>query len=230
MTVAGPITTPAVRPSGWWYALPAAGLLVAAVVGIQILRDGWRDAQRVVPEANVVAPGDEQLLTINEPGGYTIGIVGAELLDADEDKERLAEELALEVVPAEGGDPLPLAVYEGFREMSRPVDGAQYVPLRTVRFVEAGDYVLRSRHQPGLDPARTVLVVTQSPFRKVAAALRAAVLLQVVAVFLAILVTVILARTRGRSRRAIRAAAPPPPPWSGPPPWAGPPGGGWPPR
>lgn len=211
--MAAPLPTSAVRPSGWWYALPVVGLVVAAVLGVQILRDGWHDARDVFLRANVAAPGEDQLITIDEPGGYTIGYVGDVVLANDADKERLAADLALEVVTADGGDPLPLAPYEGFQELSSPEDGNQYVPLRTVRFAEEGDYVLRSRPQPGLDPERTLLVVTQSPYRKIAGAARTAGMVALVSPLLALLVTVILARARGRAKRAARLAAA----WSAPP-------------
>ncbi|HYI63214.1 MAG TPA: hypothetical protein VEW93_15595 [Acidimicrobiales bacterium] len=211
--MAAPVTAPSVRPSGWWYALPVLGLVLAGLVGVEILRDGWRDAQQVFLRANVVAPGEDQTITIDEPGGYTIGYVGEAVLGGDADKERFAEELAIEVLPADGAAPLALVPYEGFQELPSPEDQTQYVPLRTVHFAEEGDYVLRSRPQPELDPERTLLVVTQSPYRKIAAAGRTAGLLAVVAPFLAVLVTVILARARGRAKRAARAAPPPPGPW-----------------
>lgn len=208
MSAAAPLGGPTLRPSGWWYALPAVGLVVAGILGLEVLRDGWRDARQVFLRASVAAPGEDQVLTIDEPGGYTIGYVGNDLLAGDDDKERLAEALAIQVLPAGGSESLPVLRYDGFQELTNPADGSQYVPLRTVRFDRTGDYLLRTRAQPRLDPERTVLVVTQSPYRKIADALRTAVLLEVVAVFLAVLVTVILARARGRSRRAARASAP----------------------
>ncbi len=224
MTVAAPVAG-RVQPSGWWYALPAVGLLVAGIFGIQVVRGGGEAARDVVIDANLAILGEEQAITIEEPGGYTIGYVGAAPL-SDGERDRLAQELVVEVRPFAGGAPLALERYEEFQQMSPSEDGAWYVPLLTVRFPEEGDYVLESDVPASLDPRSAALVLTQSPYRKIADALRIAATLMVVAVFLAVLGTVILARTRGRSRRALRAALPPVPPGGHP--W-GTPVGGWPP-
>lgn len=210
-----PPAPPRIRPSGWWYVLPVVGLVVASVLGVRMVRDAWRESQRI---DLVVAPGYDQTITIDEPGGYTVAYFGEIRLQSDEDKEQLAESLRIEIVPSGGGDPLPLGRYEGFRQIESPADEVQYVPLRTVRFDEPGDYVLRTLAQPGLDPERTLVVVTQSPWRQLEEAVRGAVVLFTATLFVGIVGWVILGRTRGRAKRAARAAAPWPPG-----------GGGWPP-
>lgn len=224
--MAAPLAGP-VRPPGWWYALPAVGLLVAGIIGIQVVRGGGEAARDVVTDANLAILGEEQPITIEEPGGYTIGYVGPAPL-SDVERDRLVAEMVIEVRSAPGGAPLALAPYEDFQQMASAEDGGWYVPLLTVHFPEEGDYVLESQLHPSLDPRSSALVLTQSPYRKIADALRIAALLMAVSLFLAVLVAVILARIRGRSRRALRAAVPPVP--AGGLPWATSPPGGWPPR
>src|SRR5690606_32036739 len=104
------------------------------------------------------------------------------------------------VRPAGGGEPLPLAPYDGLNDLEQ--DGQQYVPLLTVRFEEAGEYVLTTAPVPGLglDPDRAGVVVSESPYRKLRDGLERALLLLVVGTALAVLLTVILAQARGRAK------------------------------
>lgn len=204
-----------IRPSGWWYALAPLALVAALAVGGVMVRDGWQEAQRVALDANIAAPGLDQTISIDEPGGYTVAYLGEAHLESDLDKEQFAEELQVQILPSGGGDALPLAVYDGFQEIP-DADGTQYVPLRTVHFEEGGEYVLRTRPQPGLDPEKALVVVTRSPWRELGDAVRAAGVLLLVATFASIVGSMILARVRGRAKNAARAAA------------FGPWGGGWP--
>lgn len=208
-------------------------MLVVAVVGcISAVRRGFEDVERTAIDASSAAPGVDQTLTITDPGGYTLGYVGPPLVFDDQDKSELVDRLQLSIVPADGGAPLELREYEGLNDVE--AEGDQYVPLLTVRFADPGDYVLRSS-VADLDPDRSALVVSESPWRRLRSGAERAGAILVVGIALAILVTVILARTRGRAKAVMRAQRPPPAPWppapgpwGGQPQWGGPPG--WPPR
>ncbi|QYG92682.1 hypothetical protein HC251_09720 [Iamia sp. SCSIO 61187] len=215
---------PVVRPRGWWYLVPVALALLAVVGGIVAVQRGFRDAEQTARDASAAAPGTDQPLTIPEPASYTVAYFGPIIVRSTQDQARLAEDLQLRIVPADGGAPLELRPYDGLNDLTE--DGEQYVPLLTVRFDTAGEYVLRSSATSGIDPERAGVVVSESPYRKLRSGAERGVVLLVVGIFLAVLVAVILGRTRGRSRAAIRASAPPPAPWPPPGPW-GP--AGWPP-
>jgi hypothetical protein len=209
--------------------------VLASVACVVALVRGFGDARDAGLDASAAAPGVDQTLTINETGGYTVAYSGPIIVTSTAEQEELAEDLQLAIVPADGGEALPLRPYEGLNDLEQ--DGQQYVPLLTVRFEESGDYVLRSSSTSGVDRERAALVVLESPWGKLRSGAERAVLLLVVGFALAILVTVILARTRGRAKAAIRALAPPPSAWPRPSPWGGPPAGGgsggqpgWPPR
>lgn len=227
---------PRVRPVGWWYLVPAALAALAGILCIAAVARGFADAERAGLDASAAAPGMDQTLTIVDTGGYTLAYSGPIIVHSTADKEQLAEDLQLAIVPADGGEALVLRPYDGLNDLEQ--DGQQYVPLLTVRFEEPGDYVLRSSSAAGLDRERSALVVSESPFRKLRSGAERAAMILVVGVALAILVTVILARTRSRARAVLRAQLPPPAPWpppvpyGNPPPggWGGPPPGGWPPR
>lgn len=238
---------PVVRPRGWWYLVPVALALLAVVGGIVAVQRGFRDAEQTARDASAAAPGADQPLSIPEPSSYTVAYFGPTIVRSTEDQARLAEDLRLSIVPAGGGAPLELRPYEGLNDLTEA--GEQYVPLLTVRFETAGEYVLRSSVTSGIDRERAGVVVSESPYRKLRSGAERGVALFGAGLFLAILVAVILGRTRGRSQAAIRASAPPPAPWPPPVPWGptgspslrggdpqatwgGPPGGGppgWPP-
>jgi hypothetical protein len=217
--VAAPYARPTVRPSGWWYLAAAALAVLGLVLGGILVGRAFGDAQRAGFDASLVQAGEDQTLTILEPGGYTIAYSGPVIIYTVDDRRALIERLGIEIRPAGGGDPLPLGEYDGLNDLEQ--DGAQYVPLLTVRFDQAGDYVLTTAGA-GLDPERSAIVVSESPFRKLREGVENALVVVAVTWLLAILGTVILARIRGRAKRAL----PPPPP----PGWGGGPGpGGWPP-
>lgn len=207
-------TRPAIRPSGWWYLAPVLGVVVGVVVAVTTMVDGLDQARTAGFEAALAGPGETQLLTIEEPGSYTVAYTGPLVVFSETDQQDLARDLDISITPADGGAPLALADYEGLNDFEQ--QGAQYVPLQTVRFEEAGDYTFTSSSAAGLDREQSRLVVLESPWQKLReGAVRAATIL-VVASLLALLVVVILARTRGRAKRAARAAAPPWPPSGGP--------------
>lgn len=218
--MAAPFARPAVRPSGWWY-LAAAGVAVLGLVlgGILVGR-AFRDAQRAGFDASLVQAGEDQTLTILEPGGYTIAYSGPVIIYTVEERQDLIDRLGIVIRPVGGGDPLDLREYEGLNDLEQ--DGAQYVPLLTVSFDQPGDYILTTAGA-GLDPERSAIVVSESPFRKLREGVERAALVAVVALMLSVLGMVILARVRGRAKKAL---GPPPPPWGGGP---GPPSGSWPP-
>lgn len=248
---------PAIRPSGWWYLAPVLGVVVGLVVALLTMADGLEEARTAGFDAALAGPGETQLLTIEERGSYTVAYTGPLVVFDETDQQDLAHDLDISITPADGGAPLALAPYEGLNDLEQ--EGAQYVPLLTVRFEEAGDYTFTSSSAAGLDREQSRLVVLESPWQKLReGAVRAATIVAV-ASLLALLVVVILARTRGRARRA-RPAGPRWPPGRGsgpdgtvPGPWGapgpqgapggpgygapgyggapgwGPPGGGWPP-
>jgi hypothetical protein len=200
------VPSQALKPSGWWY-LAVAGLAVGGLIAaIVILRTAWQDAQQAGFDASLAGPGDEQLLTIVEPGGYTIAYIGPIVAYNEADQRELAADLEVSITPAGGGDPLPLADYEGFQDLQQ--DGAQWVPLQTVHFDEAGEYFFRSSNFADLDDEESVLAVSQSPFRKLRDGAVMAAIVLTVSALLAILVAVILAVTRRRARLARRRQAP----------------------
>src|SRR5690606_6716673 len=98
--------------------------------------DGFADARRAGFDASVATFGTSQPLTIGDPGGYTIAYAGPVLVRSTGDQERLADDLGIRIRPVDGGEPLPLAPYDGLNDLEQ--DGQQYVPLLTVRFEEAG--------------------------------------------------------------------------------------------
>lgn len=216
--------------------MPAALAALACVLCVTAVVRGFGDARDAGLDASAAAPGVDQTLTITEPGGYTLAYSGPIVVRSTADQAQLVDDLQLAIVPADGGAALTLQAYDGLNDLEQ--DGQQYVPLLTVRFDDPGDYVLRSSGTSGIDAERSALVVSESPFRKLRSGVERAAVILVVGLALAVLVTVILARTRGRSRRAIRSQLPPPAPWPPPASWSGPPPGGgyapppsgWPPR
>lgn len=198
---------------------------LACVVCVLAIVRGFEAAEDAALDASAAAPGVDQTLTISDPGGYTLAYSGPVLVRSTAQQEQLAEDLRLSIEPVDGGAALPLVPYEGLRDIEQ--DGQQYVPLLTVRFTEPGDYVLRSSSAAGVDLERSALVVLESPYRKLQDGAERAGAILVVGLALALLVTVILARTRGRAKKAIRAQMPPPSPWPPQPSWGAPPGGGW---
>jgi len=200
--------------------------IAAFVLSATAIARGFGDARDAALDANAAAPGIDQTLTIVDPGGYTVAYSGPVLVRTEGEQEDLAEQLGLSITPADGrGAPLALRPYDGLNDIEQ--DGQQYVPLLTVRFEQTGDYVLRSSSTLAVDRERSALVVHESPYRKLREGAERAVVILVVGIFLAILVTVILARTRGRAKAAMRASRPPPAPWPAPVPWGAPPPGGW---
>ena len=216
--MAAPFARPAIRPSGWWYAAAAGVAILGLVLGGILVGRAFRDAQRAGFDASLVQAGEDQTLTILEPGGYTIAYSGPVIIYSVDERDALIERLGIVIRPAAGGEPLELHEYEGLNDLEQ--DGAQYVPLRTVRFEEPGDYILETA-DAGLDPERSAIVVSESPFRKLREGVENALVVVAVTWMLAVLGTVILARVRGRAKRA----APPTPPYGGGP---GPPPGTWP--
>lgn len=220
----GPPGAPPVRPNGWWYLVPALLAVLAGVLCVRAVMGGFEAAEDAAVSANAAAPGVDQTLTITDPGGYTVAYSGPILVRSTAQQEQLAEDLQLSIVPSDGGAALPLVPYEGLRGFEE--DDQQYVPLLTVRFDEPGDYVLRSSYA-GVDLRESALVVLESPYQKLRDGAERAVVILLIGLLLSILVTVILARTRGRAKRAIRAQMPPPATWPPQPAWGGPPPPGW---
>ncbi len=205
---------PTIRPSGWWYVTPVVGLVVGLVLGAMSLVSGFHDAQSASFDAALAGPGETQLLTIEESGSYTVAYIGPLVVFTEGDQARLAQDLDISITPDDGGAPLVLAPYQGLNDLEQ--DGAQYVPLLTVRFDQPGDYTFASSSAAGLDREQSRLVVLESPWRKLRDGATRGVVTVAVATFLALLVVVILARTRGRAKRAARTAAPGWPPAGGP--------------
>lgn len=210
------VIRPAIRPSGWWYLAAVAGFIAGLVLAVSTLVGGFRAAQEAGFSANLAGPGEEQLLTIDEPGAYTVAYTGPIVVSSTQEKDELVNALAVSIVPVDGGAPLALAPYDGLNDLEQ--DEAQYVPLQTVRFTDAGDYTFTSSPMAQLDAEKSRLVVSESPFRKLREAAVRSVLIAVVAAFLAGLSMVILGVTRGRAKRVARLAAPPPP-WPPAPGW-----------
>ncbi len=225
-----PHAPPRIRPSGWWY-LAAVGLAVlGCVLCVVAVVRGFQDAEDTALTASAAAPGEDQPLTLDRAGGYTIAYSGPVIVRTTAEQAQLADELAISIVPADGGEPLPLEPYDGLNDFQE--SGQQYVPLLTVRVDEPGEYLLRSSHSPQVDRERAALILSDSPFRRLRSGAERAVVLLVGGLGLGALVAVILGRTRGRAKAAARAAAPPAWP-SSPQPWGAPPAApppGWPPR
>jgi hypothetical protein len=221
----GPPGTPVVRPRGWWYLVPAALAVFACVACVAAVRQGFQDAEDVATQASTAAPGVEQTLTIADPAGYTVAYYGPIIVSSTDQRDALIEDLEISILPADGGEALPLRPYEGLNDLT--AEGQQYVPLLTVRFEQPGDYVLRSSPTAGVDRERAGVAVSESPYRKLRSGAERAVVILAVGLALAILVTVILARTRGRAKERVRAQLPPPAPWPPSGAWGGPPAGGW---
>lgn len=199
-------------------AIGLAGL--GCVLSVVAVVRGFTDAEDTALTASAAAPGEDQPLTLDRVGGYTIAYSGPVIVNDSQQQRQLAEELEISIVPAGGGDPLPLAEYEGYQHLEDA--GQQYVPLWTVRIDEPGEYLLRSSHSPQVDRERSALILSDSPFRRLRSGATRAVALLAGGLFLGTLVAVIIGRMRGRAKAAARAAAPmwPPPP---------PPYGAWPP-
>lgn len=199
--------------------MAVAGVLLGFVVAALTVSRALGEARDAGFDANLAGPGEEQLLTINEAGAYTVAYTGPIVVLSTVDQEELTEALDISIIAVATGAPVAVQRYEGLNDFEQ--DGAQYVPLLTVRFAEAGDYTFRSSPMANLDPEQSRLIVSESPWRKLRNGAERAVLILVVAIGLSILLSVILGVTRGRAKRA---AAPPPGRW--PPPGPPPPGYG----
>lgn len=216
---------PRVRPVGWWYLVPAALAVLACVMGVVAVVRGFQDAEQTALDASTAAPGVEQTITIREPAGYTVAYFGPIIIRSTGEREQLIDDLQITITPAGGGAALTLRPYDGLNDLT--AEGEQYVPLLTVRFAQPGDYVLRTSPTSGVDRERAGVAVSESPYRRLRSGAERGVAVLVVGLGLATLVTVILARTRGRSKAALRALLPPQAPWPAPVPHGGPPPGGW---
>lgn len=213
---------PVVRPSGWWY-LAAVGLAVLGLVlAGYAIRQGFRNAEAAALDATSTALGSEQTITIARPQSTTVAYAGLRVTFDEADRLDLIERLDVRIEAADGSE-VRLDEYEGYRPITDVVDGrdVEYLPLFTVRFDQPGDYVLSTRIVPDVDLDESAVVVSESPFRKLRDGLRRAMAFAVGGLLGWLLLTVILARTRGRAKRAWEAAHPQPPPA----PW--PPAGGW---
>ena len=158
MVAPGP---PVVRPRRWWYLVPVGLALLAVIGGIVAVQRGFRDAEQTARDASAAAPGADQPLSIPEPASYTVAYFGPIIVRSTADQAQLAEDLRLSIVPADGGAPLELRPYDGLNDLTE--GGEQYVPLLTVRFETAGEYVLRSSATSGIDRERAGVVVSESP-------------------------------------------------------------------
>ena len=118
------------------------GVVVGFVLAAMTVVGAFGDARNAGFDAALAGPGEEQLLTIDAAGAYTVAYTGPVVVRSETEQRTLAADLDVSITPAGGGDPLPLATYEGLNQLEQ--DGAQYVPLLTVRFEDPGDYVFRS--------------------------------------------------------------------------------------
>lgn len=229
---------PVVRPSGWWYAAAVALAVIGVVLAGYALRQGFRDAEAAALDSTATSLGTDQTITITRPQSTTVAYTGIQVTFDEQDRQDLIRDLEVSIVGAGDGQELPLGEYDGYRPINDTVDGraAEYLPLFTVRFDQPGDYVLSTRAVPGVDLDQSAVVVSESPFRKLRDGARRAAAFAGGGTLGWLLLTMILARTRGRAKRAWRAAHPPPAPtwgpqpgWGAPPGWGGPPpgGGGW---
>ncbi len=210
---------PTLRPSGWWYAAAAGLAVLGLVLAGYALRQGFRDAQAAALDATTTPLGSEQTITVTRPQSVTVAYSGLLLTFDEPDRLDLIDRLDVRIQAPDGSE-VPLREYEGYRPIKDLVDGrqAEYLPLFTVRFDQIGDYVISTRTVPGVDLDESAIVVSESPFRKLRDGLRTAAAFAAGGVFAWLLVTVIVARTRGRAKRAWDAAHPAPvwPPAPGP--------------
>lgn len=190
---------PVIRPSGWWYLVAVSFGVAGVIAGVIAVTRGFGDARDAGLSASAAAPGEDQPLSITRPGGYTVAYSGPIVAHSTADQSELIESLRVTITPAGGGAPLPLRHYEGLNDIT--ADGQQYVPLLTVRFDEAGEYLLRT-NSVGLDPERSAVIVSESPYAKLRAGISRASALLALGLFLAVLTGVILGRTRARAKRA----------------------------
>lgn len=191
---------PVVRPSGWWYLVAVALAVGGIIAGLMAVTRGFDDARDAGLGASAAAPGEDQPLSIPEPGGYTVAYSGPVVVRSTAEQAQLAESLRVTITPAGGGAPLPLRPYEGLNDLTE--GDLQYVPLLTVRFEEAGDYLLRT-NSVGLEVDQSAVIVSESPYAKLRAGLARAAALLALGLFLAVLTAVILGRTRARAKRAV---------------------------
>jgi hypothetical protein len=217
---------PRIRPSGWWYLVAVGLAALGCVLSVVAVVRGWEDAQDTALTASAAAPGEDQPLTLDRVGGYTIAYSGPVIVFDSEDQRALAEELGISIVPSGGGEPLPLAEYDGYQHLEEA--GQQYVPLWTVRIDEPGEYLLRSSHSPAVDRERSALILSDSPFRRLRSGVVRSLAFLGGGLFLGAVAAMIIGRMRGRAKAAARATAPPRwPPTGG---WAPPPGAYGPPQ
>ena len=113
--------------------------MAGVVAGLIAVTRGFGDARDAGLSASAAAPGEDQPLSITRPGGYTVAYSGPIVVRSSAEQADLAESLRVTITPAGGGAPLPLRPYEGLNDLTE--GDLQYVPLLTVRFEEAGDYL-----------------------------------------------------------------------------------------
>jgi len=153
-------------PSGWGYlgacglaALGVAILVICLVIGVGTAKDRMRDA-------TLVGLGEEGVLTIPEAGSYTIYYYGPFVVSNADELAGLRNRLRVTIHPSAGGPELELEPYLRYNSVSSdqpPGIGGQAVPFQTVRFPQAGDYVVRASSLVGVADGRAGVAFSKSP-------------------------------------------------------------------
>jgi hypothetical protein len=207
---------PAVRPSGWWFAVAGLAAVIGIVAGVTVIaRGATRYADRVEAFERASMPAILEVV-ISEPGGYSIYHEYPEYSSVDGRAEPDVE------VTDPSGDDVLLRSYDS--DVTYDVSGHHGVGVYTFRAEEPGTYAFDAT-MPFGGTTRDLIAVGPGVGEDLALSIVAGIGLIGVGVVGAIVIAIVVGVMRGRSRRAQMPA--PAAAWPAPPgPWAAAPG--WP--
>jgi len=185
---------PRIRPSGWWYALPAALVVAGVIAGILLWAaafDRFSDVARS-SDGGVISVNDDEKLSV------FADLPATETLALDD----LGGAGACSLTPVGGGDPVLTMAFNSsitFDEGNRHWVRVGVVPSGTA----AGDYELACGDLPATDLA----VASTDGIRDGALLAVAGVGVPIIATLAALVALIVLIVLRSRSKGHIQAAA-----------------------
>ncbi len=185
-----------VTPRGVWYLLPVALLLAGAVAGIVVLVSGIAAYSDTIDNFGRVPLNGEGTVTFAKSGSYTAYFEPEGGIDGPSYVEPA---VYLKMTKQDTGKPVPFTTYNS--ESTYTSGEHEGRAINTFRITEPGTYVLRSTGQGSGQVA-----VGRSPFGKVARGAVFGAALGLAGFVPALILTIVLAVKRGRSKRAMRPA------------------------
>jgi len=224
-----------VKPSGVSYLIPLLVFLVGAVVGVALIVGGAKSYNDTINGFGRVPLNGQGVVSFSKTGNFT-----AYLEQPGIDDTVFTPPVSLQMTKVDSGKPVVFRDYSGSGEYSN--GGHDGAAINTFEIEEEGDYTLVTSGSGTGEVA-----VGRSPFGRLKTGIISGILAGGGGFVLAIILAILLAVRRGRSKRQLRAAhfgdggygapgygapgygaqpqwQPQPQPYGQPPPY----GGGWP--